>query len=139
MAVRGAPVIGDDAQHVLTVGFKARESSEFARHLGRCRIGGARHQRADGTAQRPPARAVIANAARHQIAADIGEAEAQGAVVVGTLGDFTRWKLRHEDGNLQGQRPQPHRMLEFGDFQAAILIAEGEQVDLVVGLGQLEP
>ena len=62
LAVRGAAVIADHAQHRVAVLVEAREGAELARHLGRRRIGHAGQDRGDrardraALAQRVPTR-----------------------------------------------------------------------------------
>jgi hypothetical protein len=50
VAVRGAAMVADDAQHVLAVLLIAREGAELGRHLGRGRIGDAGHDRGERAA-----------------------------------------------------------------------------------------
>ena len=72
---------------------------------------------------------VIGEARGHQQPADIGEAEAERAVVVGKLGDFARGELRHQHRDFQHHGPQPHRVLIGRDVEFLRLrIAELQQV-----------
>ncbi len=68
----------------------------------------------------------IGNAGAHQEAADIGEAEAQGAVIVGKLGDFAGGELGHQHRNLQHDGPEPDGMFEGVDVKQldAVRLAE---------------
>ena len=58
----------------------------------------------------------------------IGEPEAQGAVVVGALGNLARRKLCHQDRNFQSRSPQSHCVLKFCDLKATFLTLEGKQI-----------
>ena len=130
LAVGGAAVIADDAQHVGGVGVIAGERPELARHFGRGGVGDAGHDRRDGAADGAARGRVIADAAGHQQAADVGEAEAERAVAVGKLGDLARRELRHQHRDLEHDRPQAAGVLEAGDVELArLLIAERHQVD----------
>jgi hypothetical protein len=83
LAVGGAAVVAHHAQHVLGVRLVAREGAELAGHLGRGRVGNAGHDRGQRAADGAAFVGVIGNAGGHQQAADIGEAEAERAVLVG--------------------------------------------------------
>ena len=72
---------------------------------------------------------VVADAGRHQQAADVGVAEAERAVFVGELRDLLRRKLRHQHRDFEHHGPQPHGVLVAVDVErAGLLVAEGEQV-----------
>ena len=62
VAVGGAAMIADDAQHFGGVGLIAREWPELARHLSRGRVGDAGHDGGDGAADRATRVGVIRNA-----------------------------------------------------------------------------
>ena len=73
--------------------------------------------------------AVVGNALGHQQAADIGVAETQRAVLVGLLGDLLGGELRHHDGDLKHDGPQPDRVLVVGRLDLLrVLVHELEQV-----------
>ena len=61
--------------------------------------------------------AVIGNAGGHQQAADIGEAQAQRAELVGKPRDLLGRELRHQHRDFEHDGPQPHRMLEGVDVE----------------------
>ncbi len=65
-AVGRAPMVADDAQHVLAVLPVSRERAELGRHLGRGRVGNPGHDRGHRPADRAAGLAVIGNARRHQ-------------------------------------------------------------------------
>ena len=69
---------------------------------------------------RPSAR-VVAVAHGHQQAADVGVAEAEGAEAVGELGDARARELRHQHGDLEGQRPEPGGVDVGVGVEAAVL------------------
>jgi hypothetical protein len=117
LAVRGAAMVADHPQHVLAVLGVAGEGAELLRHLRRGRIGDAGHHRGDRRAQRAPGRRIVRQAHGHQQAADIGEAEAEGAEVVGQLRDLARGELRHHHRDLERHRPQPAGVLEGLDVK----------------------
>ena len=62
LALGGETVVMHHLQHGTAVVGIVRKGAELARHLGRGAIGGARHQRRDGGAQRSALVAVIAEA-----------------------------------------------------------------------------
>ncbi len=78
--------------------------------------------------ERPSSR-VIGDAHGHQEAADIGVAEAEGAVLVGALGDLARGELRHQHGDLEHHGPQPAQVLVAVDVEVlGLRIVELQQV-----------
>ena len=85
LAVGGAAVIADHAQHVLAVLLVAGEGAELFRHFGRGGVGDAGHDGGERAADGAAGIRVVGNAGRHQQAADIGVAEAQRAEFVGEL------------------------------------------------------
>ncbi len=129
LAVGGAPVVADHPQHRLAVRGEAREGPELARHLGRDRVGGAGHERGDGTRERPALVAVVGDAGGHQQAAEIGVAEAERAVAVGQFGDLLGRVLRHHDRDLEHDGPQAHGVGEARDVEPAVVLEEGYQVE----------
>ena len=128
LAMGGAAVVADDAQHRRGVLLVAREGAELARHLGRGRVGDAGHDRGDRAADGAALGAVIGNAGRHQQAADVGIAEAERAVLVGELRDLAARELRHQHRDLEHDGPQPAAVLEGLDVERAVRIAELHQV-----------
>ena len=78
----GAAVIADDPQHAVSIGSIVRERALLARHFRRGRVTHAGHDRGDGATNRATFITVIGNAGGHQIAADIGVAETQGAIFI---------------------------------------------------------
>ena len=129
LAARGAAVVADHPQHRRAVLGEAREGAQLGRHLGRGGVGGAGHQRADGGAQVARLVGIVGNAGRHQVAADVGEAEAEGAELVGELGDPLRRVLRHHHRDLEHDGPQPDGVPERADIERAVVVLEGEQVE----------
>ena len=71
---------------------------------------------------------IVGEAGGHQVAADVGEAEAQGAELPGEPGDPLRRVLRHRHRDLEDDGPQPHRVGEGGDIEVAIVALERQQV-----------
>ena len=82
LAFRRALVVADDAQHRLRIRLVAGEGAALGGDLGRGRVRPAGEDRGERRADRPAVVAVVWDAGRHQEAADIGVAEAEGAVVV---------------------------------------------------------
>ena len=119
IAVGGAAVIADHPQHVLGVLLVAGEGAELARHLGRGRVGHAGHDRGQRAAQRPAFLGIIGQPHGHQEAADVGEAESEGAEFVGQVGDLLRRELRHHHRYLEHHGPQPAQVLVGFDVEAA--------------------
>ncbi len=107
-AMRRAAVVADDAQHRRLIALVAGEGAAFLGHFGRSGVADAGHDRREGAAISAALGGVVAEAARHQQPADIGEAEAQRAVFIGKLGDFARRELRHQHRDFKHQRPQAH-------------------------------
>ena len=128
LAMRRQPVVLHHPQHMLGVLLVLRERPYLAGDLRRGGVGNARHDRRDRATDGAALVTVIGVALRHQQAADIGETKAEGAVLVGQLGDFLRRELRHQDRDLEGQGPEAAGMLEGRDVEAAILVAELHQV-----------
>ena len=118
--MRGAAVIADDAQHVVLVRRIFRERTKLARHFGGGRVGNACHDRADCAGNRAALARVIGDTGRHQQAADIGEAEAECAVVVGELRDFLGRELRHQHRHFQHDGPQAHGMFESRNVEGLL-------------------
>ena len=117
--MRGAAVVADHAQHVRGVLLVAGEGAELARHLGRGLVGDAGHDRGQRAAERAAFLGVVGQAHGHQEPADIGEAEAQRAELVGELGDRLRGELRHHHGDFEHDGPEPAEMLVGVDVEAA--------------------
>ena len=130
LAMGGAAMVADHPQHGVLVGGIFGEGAQLARHLGRGGIGDAGHQRRDGAGCGAAFAAVIGHAGAHQQAADIGKAQAQGAVVIGKLRDFLAGELRHQHRDFQHDGPQPHGMFERLDVKRldAVALAELHQV-----------
>jgi hypothetical protein len=59
----------------------------------------------------------------HQQAADIGEAEAQGAVLVGQFRDLVGGELRHHHRDFQHDGPQPDGMLVIGNVERLVSLS----------------
>ena len=127
-SVGGAAVVADRPEHRLAVLGELREGAELARQLGRGGVSDSGHERADRAADGAALVAVVGVARGHQERADIGEAQAQRAELVGTLGDLGRGELRHHHRNLERDRPQPDRVAERVRVEAAVGMAEGLQV-----------
>ena len=128
--MRGAAVVADHAQHVRGVLLVAGEGAELARHLGRGLVGDAGHDSGQRAAERAAFLAVVGQAHGHQEAADIGEAEAQRAELVGELGDrlargtapsSRRFRARRSRAGRDAHRPRRRTMLGRG-------VVEREQV-----------
>ena len=107
LAVRGAPMIADHAQHVLDVLLVSGEGAELLGHFGRSRVSHAGHDRGQPAAQRTAFLGVVGKAHGHQQAADVSEAETERAEFVGQFGDLLRRKLRHHHRNFEHQSPEP--------------------------------
>ena len=105
----------------LGVGGVAGEGAELGRHLGGEAVGGAGHDRGEGAAEGAALGRVVAVAHGHQEAADVGVAEAEGAEAVGELGDARARELRHQHGDLEGQRPEPGGVDVGAGVEAAVL------------------
>jgi hypothetical protein len=88
LAVGGAAVVADDPQHVLLVFLVTGEGADLAGHLGRGGVGNTGHDRGQRAADGAAFVGIVGNAGGHQQAADIGVAEAQGAVLVAQFGDL---------------------------------------------------
>ncbi len=124
LAVGGALVVADDAQHRLRVRLHAGEGARLGGEFGRGRIGAAGHHRRQRAADRPPLVRIVGDAAGHQEAADVGVAEAERAVLVGEPGDLLRGELRHRHRDFERQRPQPDRVLVGCDIKDFCLRVE---------------
>ena len=130
LAVGGALVIADHAQHRLRIRPVAGEGAALGGDLGRGRIGAAGEDGGERAADRPAVVAVVRNARRHEQAADVGVAEAERAVVIGEARDFLRGELRHRDRNFERQRPQANRVLVAFDVERlGRRVAELQQVE----------
>ncbi len=121
-------MVADDAQHVLGIRRIAGEGAELLRHLGGGGIGDAGHDRGQRAAIGAAGGRVIGDARGHQQAANVGVAEAEGAVLVGELGDLLRGELRHQDRDFEHHGPQPAGMLIALDIEAPVRLAELQQV-----------
>jgi hypothetical protein len=99
------------------------------RDLRRGGIGDAGHQRRDRRADVAPRFRVVRNPSRHQVPADIGEAETEGAERVRQFGDPPGRKLRHHHRDFEHQRPQPHGVLECRHVERTIIALKSEQVE----------
>ena len=128
-AIGGAAMVAHHPQHVVAILREAGEGAKLLGHLGRGGIGHARHDGRDGAADGAALMAVIGNAGGHEQAADIGEAQAECAELVGQSGDFLRRELRHHHRDFQHDGPQTYGMLEARDVEGTGLdIAEAQQV-----------
>ena len=93
--VGGAAVVADHPQHGLAVLGEVGEGAEHRSHLGRGGVGDAGEHRGEGGGDGPALVGVVGDAAAHEQRAQVGVAQAQGAVVVGALGDLTAGELGH--------------------------------------------
>ena len=103
--IRCAPVVAQDAAHVLCVAIVAEERSEFARHLGRSLVRSAGHQCRD---RRAPAEAflrVIRQAEAHEESAHVSVAEAEGPIHVRPSRNLSARELCHQHADLEGKGP----------------------------------
>ena len=124
----GAAVVANDLEHGLAVVLVMGKGAHFGGHFRRRGIGLAAHQRRDGAAKGPPSFRIIGNASRHQIAADVGEAQAQGAVFVAQFGDPVGRELGHHHRYLKGHGPQSDGVLESVYVEAFVFVGERHQV-----------
>jgi hypothetical protein len=76
LAIGGAAMVADHPQHVVPVLLVTGKRAELARHLGRGRIGDARHDGAQRPAHRPAFVGVVGQPAGHEQPAEVGEAQA---------------------------------------------------------------
>ena len=127
IGIGGGAVVADDAQHMLGVALISREGPEFAGHLGRGRIGDARHDCGERTGQCPALIAVIAIAHVHQQPADVRIAQTKRSEVVGKLRNLLGRELRHGDGDFQRQGPEAGGVHVVLGLKRPIL-EEGQQV-----------
>ena len=119
LAMRGAAMVADDAQHRLGVLAVARERPELGRHLGGGGVGHAGHDGREGAAQGAAGGRVVGQAHGHEEAADIGVAEPERAVIVGEPRDLLRRELRHQHRDFEDQRPQADEVLVAVDVEDA--------------------
>ena len=130
LAVRRALVIADHPQHRLRIGLVPGEGAALGGDLGRGRISAAGENGGERGADRPAVVAVVRDAGRHEEPADVGVAEAKGAVVIGEARDLARRELRHRDRDFERQRPQANRVLVALDVERlGRRIAELQQVE----------
>ena len=127
MAMRGAAVVADHAQHVGAVARETREGAKLARDLGAGGIGHARHDRGQRAGKRPARVRVVAAPHVHQEPADIGIAKPQRAEVIGEPGNLARGELRHHHRDFERQRPEPGRVDVVLDPELPVA-EEGQQV-----------
>ena len=80
LAMGGAAVVADHAQHVLAVLLVAGEGAEQPRHLGRGGVADAGHDGGERARDLAAGIGIVGQARRHQQAAEIGVAETQRAV-----------------------------------------------------------
>ena len=111
LAMGGAAVVADDAQHVLAVLLVAGEGAEKPRHLGRGGVADAGHDGGERARDLAAGVRIVGQARRHQQAAEIGVAETERAELVGQGRDLARGELRHQHRDFEHDGPQPHRML----------------------------
>ena len=105
--VGGAPVVADHAEHVVLVALVGAERALLGGPLSAGGERGEVHDRADGTAEGIGLRRVVGEAALHRQGAEVGVAEAEGAVEVRALRDLAARELSHQDRDLEHDRPQP--------------------------------
>ena len=117
LAVGGAAMVADHAQHVLAILAVTLEGAELGSHFGRGGVGDPGHDRAQRPANGAAAVGIIGDAARHQEAAEIGKAETQGAKFVGEPRDLAGGELGHQDRDFEYDGPQPHGMLVAGEVE----------------------
>ena len=129
LAAGGAAMVADHPQHLGAVGGKAGEGTHLAGHLRRGGVGGAGHQRRYRGAQVAGCVGVVGEAGGHQVAADVGVAEAEGAELPGEAGDPLRRVLRHRHRDLEDDGPQPHRVGERRNIELAVVALERQKVE----------
>ncbi|MCY1511070.1 hypothetical protein D9M68_454640 [compost metagenome] len=118
LAIGGAAMVADDAQHVVAVRGKARERTQLLGHFGRGGVGNTSHDRRQRAGDGAAFGAVIGNARGHQQAADVGITEAERAVFVGEFGNLAGRELRHHDRDFKDDGPQADGVLVVGDVDA---------------------
>jgi hypothetical protein len=129
LAVGGAAVIANDAQHVLAILLVAGEGAEDARHLGRGGVAHAGHDGGERARDLPAGIRIVGEARRHQETAEIGVAQAEGAKLEGELCDLFRGELCHQHRDFEHHGPQPHCVLVAVDIEfLGCRVAECEQV-----------
>ena len=111
LAMGGAAVVADHAQHVLAVLLVAGEGAKQPRHLGRGGVADAGHDGGERARDLAAGIRIVGQARRHQQAAEIGVAETERAELVGQGRDLARGELRHQHRDFEHDGPQPHRML----------------------------
>ncbi len=122
-------MVAHHPQHRLSIGGELWERAHHRRHLCRGRVGVAGQNGGEGPGHRPAFVRVVGQPHPHENAAQVGVAEAQGAVVVGALGDLAGGEMRHRDGDLQHDRPQVHGVGERVDVEdAGLVVVELAQV-----------
>ena len=130
LAFRRALVVADHAQHRLRIGLVPREGAAFGGDFRRGRVSAAGENGGKRGADRPAVVAVVRDAGRHEEPADVGVAEAKGAVVIGEARDLARRELRHRDRDFERQRPQANRVLVALDVERlGRRIAELQEVE----------
>jgi len=128
--VVGRPsVVAHDPQHVLPIRREAGARAELTGHDRRAGIGLTGHDGGDGAADGAAIGRVVRDAETHEQRADVGEAEAEGAVGVAELGDLTARKRCHQDRDLEDDGPQPHRVAEGVDVESALVVEEDDEVE----------
>ncbi len=122
-------MVADDAQHVLAVGIVAREGAPFAGHARRLRVGFAGKDGRQRGGHGAPLVRVVSQAHDHEKAAEVGVAQAQGAVIEGSARDLLRGELRHDHRNLQHRGPDADRVaVGFVVERTGLRVEEGHQV-----------
>ncbi|EMR02960.1 hypothetical protein ADICEAN_01933 [Cesiribacter andamanensis AMV16] len=114
MAPGGSPVMLHNLQHGLPVFGKLLEGPQLLRQFGRAGIGRTCHQSGNAGGHGPGLRTIIGQAGHHQQGAQVGIAQANGAVLVGALRYLLGGELRHQYRNFQHQRPEPAGMFKGG-------------------------
>ena len=105
IAVGGTAMIADHPQHGFLVFIIPRKGAHLAGHFRRRGVGDAGHDGGNGGADGAALFRIIGDAGGHQIAADIGETQAQGAKIVALLRHLAGRELGHEHGKLKRQGP----------------------------------
>ena len=129
-ALGGATVVADHAEHVLLVLLVAVERTVLGGEHRARGVAAAGQDGAERAADGAAGIAVVRDARLHQHGAEVGVAEAEGAVLPAELGDLLGREARHQDADLEDHGPQADRVLVALDVEGACLrVVELEQVD----------
>ena len=115
--------------HGLPVFGQGRERPQISGKFRRCLIGGARQNGGECGCKAARGGTVIGQSKRHDEPAQIGKAEAQRPVPQRVMRHGTRRILRHGGGDIEADRPQPHRMAEPLKTDLTILLHECHEVE----------